>query len=215
MTATTLNRPVLVLNKNWQAVNVVTAKKAYKMLSKLYSEDVEGINIETEPRARVIDVDDLMVYDWTDWTSMEPKDGGFVVAGDTQFRVPEVILLSRYDKLPNRKVKFSRRHVYRRDNYECQYCGENPGTELLTIDHVMPRSRGGKTTWENCVLACLDCNSRKADRTPEECRMQLRKVPKKPMLNLFKADQKYRPQSWRQFVSAAYWEGEMKNDNKD
>ena len=78
-----------------------------------------------------------------------------------------MITLTEYDRVPANAVTFSRRNIYKRDRYTCQYCGVQPGSEELTIDHVLPRSRGGTSTWENCVLACLECNKRKADRTPD------------------------------------------------
>ena len=83
-----------------------------------------------------------------------------------RLRVPEVVALAGYDRLPEAAVAFSRRNIFKRDHYTCQYCGVQPGTEELTIDHVIPRSQGGTSTWENCVLACVACNKQKADRTP-------------------------------------------------
>ena len=82
--------------------------------------------------------------------------------------IPEVILLSTYGKVPRIEVSFSRKNLYRRDGHACQYCGTHRPSSELSIDHVLPRSRGGRTTWENCVLACVRCNSKKADRTPRE-----------------------------------------------
>ena len=85
-----------------------------------------------------------------------------------RLRVPEVITLTGYDRLPTRAVTFSRRNIFKRDRFQCQYCGVNPGGEELTIDHVVPRAQGGVSSWTNCVLACIDCNKRKADRTPQQ-----------------------------------------------
>ncbi|MFX7620976.1 HNH endonuclease signature motif containing protein, partial [Acinetobacter baumannii] len=81
--------------------------------------------------------------------------------------MPEIILLSKYDKLPAQRVHFSRRTLYHRDNNTCQYCSKKFSTSDLNIDHVLPRSQGGRSSWENCVLACFKCNSKKANRTPE------------------------------------------------
>ena len=96
--------------------------------------------------------------------------------------MPEVIVLKTYDRLPTNSVTFSRRNIFKRDRFTCQFCGRQPGSEALTIDHVVPRSQGGTSTWENCVLACIDCNARKADRTPEQARMPLRHAPIRPDL---------------------------------
>jgi 5-methylcytosine-specific restriction endonuclease McrA len=166
-----------------------------------------------EPKARIIDpTKDFQTFTWEDWSRLRPKNGEDAIRSTSViFRVPEVILLSRYDKLPQHKIHFSRRTIYKRDENQCQYCGITPGTDSLTIDHVLPRSRGGKTTWENCVLACVKCNSKKADRTPEECNMKLSKKPKKPKTPLFKGD--VRIESWQSFLGEAYWTVELDNDN--
>ena len=87
--------------------------------------------------------------------------------------VPEVVALCRYDRLPGSAGTFSRRNVAKRDHHTCQYCGAQPGWEAITIDHVIPRARGGATSWTNCVAACIRCYARKADRTPEQAGMHL------------------------------------------
>ena len=91
-----------------------------------------------------------------------------------------MLALARYDRLPTQAVAFSRRNIFKRDRFTCQFCGRQPGSEELTIDHVVPRSRGGTSTWENCVLACVPCNARKANRTPEQAGMKLRRAPVRP-----------------------------------
>lgn len=97
----------------------------------------------------------------------------------TIFAVPSVVRLRRYVRRPARyQVAFNRRNVFRRDAHTCQYCGRNGGD--MTLDHVVPRSRGGRNSWENIVTACRECNSRKRDRTPEEATMQLRHRPYAP-----------------------------------
>ncbi len=121
--------------------------------------------------------------------------------------VPEVIRLTRYEKLGERSVVFSRRNLFRRDRATCQYCAAQPGPAELTIDHVVPRSRGGLSSWTNCVLACVMCNTRKANRTPPEARMALRRTPRKPAWHgPLVAPAGDRPVSWDQFLSKAYWD---------
>lgn len=124
-------------------------------------------------------------------------------------RMPAVIRLKRYISEHKHKVKFSRRNVFGRDSYACLYCGVQPGSEELTYDHVLPRSRGGKTTWENIATCCWDCNEKKADRTPDEARMVLRVKPYKPtmrpMLGLA-LNMPHTPDEWRDFL---YWETEL------
>ena len=124
-------------------------------------------------------------------------------------RVPEVITMITYDKLPIRSVAFSRRNLFKRDKFSCQYCGCRPGSEELTIDHVIPRSHGGVTSWKNCAVACVDCNAKKADRNPEQAHMPLRKQPVQPKWRPFYASQGNRIDSWSRFISEAYWNVEL------
>jgi 5-methylcytosine-specific restriction endonuclease McrA len=197
-------KKVLVLNKSWRPVGIVSLERA---LNKVFSEYHNG-----EPKARIIDcANDFATMTWADWSAMKPKEGEEgMLSVNAIFRVPTVIQLTKYDKLPHQKIHYCRRTVYKRDNYTCQYCGCKPGSEELTIDHVLPRSQGGLTTWGNCVLACVGCNSKKADRTPERAGMKLLKKPQKPKYNLFKGD--YRVKDWEAFLGAAYWLTELEND---
>jgi 5-methylcytosine-specific restriction endonuclease McrA len=108
-------------------------------------------------------------------------------------------------------VAFSRRNVFKRDHYTCQYCNVQPGTEELSIDHVIPRSHGGTSTWENCVLACVACNKRKADRTPQQAGMKLRRPPVHPTWKPLYAAHRVRIASWAKFISEAYWNVELED----
>ncbi len=97
------------------------------------------------------------------------------------FAVPLVVRLVRYVAIPrSRKLPCSRRAVLARDGEACQYCGAQPGRAHLTIDHVLPRSQGGTTAWENVVAACAACNHRKANRTPQQAGMKLARQPRRP-----------------------------------
>ena len=192
MDAQTIDRPALVLNRNWQPVNVATVSRALTML---WNES-----------ARVVDPVDYQTYDWQDWLKLRPRDGElFIQAVRFRLRVPEVVTLTGYDELPATSVTFSRRNIYKRDHYTCQYCGHQPGSEDLTIDHVVPRAQGGESRWDNCVLACVTCNKRKADRTPEQAAMRLRKRPVQPTWNPLYAAHEQRIESWSKFISEAYW----------
>ena len=196
MVAAALDRPTLVLNRNWQPVGVATVARSLVML---WNES-----------ARVVDPDDYRLYTWSDWSRLVPRDGElFIQAVTMRLRVPEVVTLTVYDRLPTSAVTFSRRNVYKRDHYTCQYCGSQPGSEELTIDHIVPRAQGGISTWENCVLACIVCNKRKADRTPEQARMRLRKLPVRPPWKPMYASPSVRIESWSKFVSEAYWSVEL------
>ncbi|MFC1596646.1 HNH endonuclease [Planctomycetota bacterium] len=192
MVANVLQRPTLVLNRNWQPVNVATVARALVLL---WNES-----------ARVVDPADYQVYTWEDWSGLRPRGGErFIQAVRFRLRVPEVVTLSQYDRLPSAAVTFSRRNIFKRDRFTCQYCGAQPGSEELTLDHVVPRAQGGESRWENCVLACLTCNKHKADRTPEQAGMRLKHKPVRPTWNPLYAFHEVRIESWSKFVSEAYW----------
>lgn len=190
-------RKVLVLNKNWQPISAITLRDA---LTKLFPET-------GAPKARIIEPESYSVMTWDDWSKLRPTmDEEVLRSGNVMFRIPEIILLSNYDKQPMKEVHFSRRNLYIRDNLTCQYCGKQPGTEDLSIDHVIPKSKGGKSTWDNCVIACTDCNFRKADKTLKAANMKLLKTPEKPKLAMFRIDGRVKPvKSWKQFIDLSYW----------
>jgi 5-methylcytosine-specific restriction endonuclease McrA len=198
MTAVALQRPTLVLNGNWQPVGVATVARA---LLKAWN-----------GTARIVDPHDYQQYTWSDWTRLEPRDGEpFIQTCQFRLRVPEVVTLVNYDRVPTKTVTFSRRNVFKRDRFTCQYCGCQPGSAELTIDHVVPRAQGGSSTWENCVLACVACNSLKADRTPEQAHMKLRRKPARPDWRPMYASDHVRIDSWQKFVSAAFWNVELES----
>ncbi len=198
MVTSVLEQPTLVLNRNWQPVGVATVSRS---LVKVWNES-----------ARIVDPVDYQQYSWEDWSLLESADGEACIQTQwLKLRVPEVIALTRYDKLPKNVVAFSRRNVFKRDQFMCQYCSCRPGSEELTIDHVLPRAQGGASSWTNCVLACVDCNHRKANRTPERALMPLKKKPVRPLWNPSYARYGVRLESWSKFVSDAYWNVEMQD----
>jgi 5-methylcytosine-specific restriction endonuclease McrA len=191
-----LSRPTLVLNRNWQPVNIASVARA---LTLVWNE-----------AARVVDPESYQLYDWEDWARLAPEgDQPFVRTVSLRLRVPEVIALITFDRLPQSVVTFSRRNIFKRDRYTCQYCGHQPQPDDLTIDHVVPRSQGGQSTWENCVLACMKCNHKKADRTPGQAGLRLRKIPHRPEWNPVYSQHAARVESWTKFVSQAYWDVEL------
>jgi 5-methylcytosine-specific restriction endonuclease McrA len=192
MAYSVLQRPTLILNRNWQPVRVATVARALVLL--------------WNEAARVVDPADFQLYTWADWARLKPRDGElFVQAVRFRLRVPEVLTLVRYDRVPVAAVAFTRRNIFKRDRFTCQYCGMQPGTEELTIDHVVPRSQGGASTWSNCVLACVACNKRKADRTPQQAGLRLRKTPHRPTWKPLYAFEEIPIASWTRFLSEAYW----------
>lgn len=191
-----LQKPVLVLNRSWQPVHVSTVARAMVLLWK--------------EAARIVDVEDYQTFSWEDWSKLRPAgDAAFIQSATYRLRLPEVITLTGYDKLPTKAVTFSRRNIFKRDRFQCQYCGKNPDAEELTIDHVNPRAAGGISSWTNCVLSCIDCNKKKRDRTPEQAGMRLKKEPVCPVWKPVYANHNIRLASWSKFISEVYWNAEL------
>jgi 5-methylcytosine-specific restriction endonuclease McrA len=126
-------------------------------------------------------------------------------------RVPRVILLIFFDRLPSKEVKFTRHNVFERDAYTCQYCHQRFDSSRLNLDHVIPRERGGATSWENIVCSCMPCNSRKSNRTPQEAGLKLLHKPRKPkwrpFLHVSHAARVH--ESWRRFLDPNSWQVEL------
>lgn len=198
MVSQVLQRPTLVLNRSWQPVNVATVARALVMV--------------WSDTAHVVDPTNYQLYDWEDWSALTPEDDqAFVQAVSQRIRVPEVVTLTDFNRLPSTTVAFSRRNIFKRDRMTCQYCGKHLKSDEATIDHVIPRSQGGQSTWENCVLACVRCNHNKADRTPRQARLQLLSTPRQPNWNPAYSQYSIRYQSWSKFISDAYWNAELQN----
>jgi 5-methylcytosine-specific restriction endonuclease McrA len=202
-----LDSSVLVLNRFFAAVQIVTVRKAFSMLC---SERAEVVHVSDEG---------FESYDFESWVELSQfrdrfgsDDGEWVQTISVNIRVPRVIRVLVFDKLPQGDVRFNRRNIFARDDNRCQYCGKKFPTSELSIDHVAPLSRGGKTTWTNVVCACTDCNKRKGGRYPEEAGMHLIKAPKKPnrspVLRMKLRSPRY--SSWRHFVNEAYWTVSLK-----
>jgi 5-methylcytosine-specific restriction endonuclease McrA len=165
-----LNRPiVLVLNRNWQAINVRTPQQAFVQMA---------TDVAT---ALDIDGDNMVPMRWAQWVTLPVRANDYAVRTPKgAVRVPHVIVLSRFAKVPKRRPTFNARAIWARDGGRCQYTGQSLRPSEGNIDHVLPRSRGGKSSWENCVLASKEVNSRKADRLPEEVGLRLLKSPAAP-----------------------------------
>ncbi|MHC5020864.1 MAG: HNH endonuclease [Planctomycetota bacterium] len=206
----TLDSSVLVLNRFYMAIRVVSVRRA---MHYLFKDSAEVIFVEE---------DRWGTYDFDSWLELSRMEGMFPIDEETAFlktfslsvRVPRVIRLLGYDKLPRQSVKFNRRNVFARDANQCQYCSKRLPTSELTLDHVVPRSQGGPTSWENLVCACVPCNTRKGGRTPKQARMALLQKPvrpkRNPLLQLTLGSPRYK--SWKQFVSDAYWDVELKDE---
>lgn len=199
-----LSEPVLVLNRLWQAVNVIAARRAFSLLASGHAKVVHG---EDEQFAL------FSMLDWMDFSKDNPpvSELEMVRTVRTQIRIPKIILLSVFDRVPRKELKLTRRHVFERDRFTCQYCGEKLPSEELNLDHVIPRHYGGKTTWENIVCSCVPCNSRKANRLPHEARMRLIRKPSapkwRPVISLAARGKKH--DAWKHFLDVAYWNVEL------
>lgn len=200
-----LESSVLVLNKFYAAVHIVNVKRAFALLFKDSAEVVS------------IDNGQYNSYDFSSWVDISAFKAEFEFPDEDQYesirtfsieiRVPKIIRLVVYDKLPKTRVKFNRKNIFARDKNICQYCGKRFPTSELSLDHVVPRTQGGKSKWRNIVCACTDCNKHKGGRRPAEAGMKLIRKPVQPrhcpIIQLKLGSNKY--QSWRQFLDNAYW----------
>jgi len=196
-----LSSNVLVLNHSYFPVHITSVRRALVML-------FQGI-------ARVVD-EQYQTFDFETWADLSvERHHESVGLVNRMIRVPRVLLLSTYDRLPKKSVRFSRYNIYLRDRNTCQYCGHPFPKYELNLDHVIPRSRGGKTTWENVVCSCIDCNRRKGGHLAEEVGMRLMRRPVKPQWGplsdfLIKGIQY---QQWKPFLNVvdfSYWNLELR-----
>ena len=200
MKSSVLDRPTLVLNKTWTPIRTTTAR--------------EAIGLVATGSAKIIDPVTYEVHDLDSWHAVslaqERFEGTRIRSMRLSLAPPEVIVLTTYEGVGTRVVVFSRSNLFKRDRFMCQYCGARPRTSEMTIDHILPRSRGGTSSWENCVLACFHCNRKKKNRTPDEAHMRMRKPAVKPSWAALSAfSQPARIESWKSFLSRAYWEAEL------
>lgn len=162
-----LNRQVLILNRSYEPLSVISARKAVLLM---YLGKVEMIEDHPELSIRSI---------------------------SASFPFPSIVRLLRFARIHRRNIILSRKNIIKRDGGKCQYCGA--GNRPLTVDHVIPKKHGGQDLWENLVCACVNCNNKKGDRTPEKANMTLLKQPRKPThilfihQNIVKMDERWKP----------------------
>ncbi len=196
-----LNTKVLVLNRSYLPIHITVVRRA---LSLLY----QGV-------ARAVD-EQYRTFDFASWADLAAEEDTIGLV-DRAIRVPRVILLQGYDRIPRRYVRFSRFNIYARDGNRCQYCGRQFPRAELNLDHVVPRSRGGTSVWENVVCSCHRCNRLKGGRTPAEAGMRLVRLPRRPQWTPFMTEtySLRRYKEWMPFlgaVDAAYWNTELVAD---
>ena len=161
---------VLVLNRNWQAINIRTPQEAFCQMA---TNVATGLEIEGENHIRPVT--------WDEWITLPIREGdNFVRTARGAIRVPTVIVAVNYAKVPKKRPKLCAKTIRERDGNRCQYTGKLLKPEEGSLDHVLPRSRGGKDTWENLVWSSKEVNTRKADRLPHEAGLKLLSVPRAP-----------------------------------
>jgi 5-methylcytosine-specific restriction endonuclease McrA len=211
-----LDSPTLVLNKNWIGINATTVKDA--------------INTVCSERARIVCPEDYNLYYFDEWMKLDvPTGHPFIKTQHGKVKCPEVIVLNDYGQIPRQTVVFSRRNLWRRDLYRCQYCGKRPPPDEITIDHIVPKARGGMSCFENCVLACIDCNLKKGHKPLHKTGMRLRRSvknhdgsesivfytrPSVPSWSPLYSVRRHKiPQSWSKFlkdtIDYLYWNIEL------
>ena len=206
--ATSLDSHVLVLNKHYAAIRVVSARRAFSMLLRRIAEIV------------TVDEPEWATYDFDSWRQIsqlratyEREHHEFIRCVRFELVVPRIVRLLTYDRLPRRDVRLTRRNIFARDRNRCQYCGKRFPTSELSLDHILPRTQGGRMEWTNIVCCCVQCNVRKGGRTPVQAGVKLMAEPvqprQSPIVTIRLNSAKYA--SWRQFLDAAYWNVELRD----
>ena len=182
-----LNSAVLVLNRSYLPIHVTSVRRAFSLI---YQGSAVAVNTRYE------------TFDFDSWCRVRSAEEDGVGTPNGRIRVPRVIVLKGYDRVPRRHVRYSRLNIFARDDYTCQYCGSQPHRSGLNLDHVIPRSLGGRTTWENVVCCCIECNRRKGGRTPAQAKLRLSRQPAKPRWTpmLTHIGSKIRYEEWRPFL---------------
>lgn len=197
-----LTTPVLVLNRNWEAIRFVDAAQALCYL-------VRGVAEAVDPED-----DRFSQHNFASWQELsdlraafEPEKHSFVRTVKRLLAVPQIVRLIHYKSRRRHRPRLNRWNIYARDGNVCQYCGKKFATRELNLDHVVPRCQGGGSTWSNLVCSCVACNTRKAGRTPVQAGMTLIRHPTdRPFQG---AMPRVHLDSWSHFVDAAYWQVDL------
>jgi 5-methylcytosine-specific restriction endonuclease McrA len=183
-----LNKSVLILNKNWIAIRVKNVRTAILLASR--------------ERACIVDPVDYSVYTWDEWVKLKAKeDDKYISSAKCNIKMPEVIVLTQYGKVPDYDVRLTKKNICIRDSYNCQYTGEKVDRKDADIDHIIPKSKGGTSSWDNLVYTSKKLNRKKADKSLEEAGLKLVKKPKKPKArSLLLNSVRTMPDSWKKFI---------------
>ena len=185
-----LSRPVLVLNKMWIPIRVASVRRCLNMIF--------------ADKASIVDPIDYSIYSWVEWIELSTNsDKNVITTTRANIKIPEVIVLAKHDKVYMKDLRLTKRNIYIRDKYRCQYTGKQLKYDEANIDHIIPKARGGRNTWDNLVVCTKEINSIKGDRTPEEAGLKLIKKPVKPTPDgpHKLMDPKFNmPESWSKFI---------------
>jgi len=202
-----LNASVLLLNRQYVAIHVVDVRRAFVLLFRdlaevIHIERGQWVNHDFESWREISELQSHYKEPHQDW----------IRSVSFEIQVPRVLRLLHFDRVPRQRVRLNRRNIFARDGNNCQYCGKRFATSELSLDHIMPTCRGGETSWENLVCACVRCNVRKGGRTPHEAGLKLVRKPVRPknspLLSIKLGNPKYA--SWKTFLDAAYWSVDLK-----
>ena len=191
-----INESVLVLNKAWTPVHLTTVREAF--------------NDVMSERSRFIDPDSYLLHTMEEWMELPivsiADDGTetthrVIHTAKNQIRLPQVMILNDYDQVPDFELRLSTKNIALRDGFSCQYCNKKLQMDEVTLDHIIPQSRGGIDSWTNLVASCFKCNLKKAAKTPKEAGMTLLSVPREPKWFPLTARMgKNSPECWGKFV---------------
>ncbi len=195
---------VLLLNRNFYAIQITSWQRA---LSLVYMD-----------RALVVD-EEYRTYDFKSWLQLSQavasSPSGFVHTPVCKIAIPEVVALKIFERVPKCEVTFTRRNIYRHYNFRCCYCAKRFPSSELNLEHILPRSRGGRTDWYNVVTSCIPCNLRKGNRLPHEAGMRLVIEPSRPRWHHTAALTLKSPfpikRSWQKFIDLAYWDSQLED----
>ena len=200
-----MSSDVLVLNRSFYAVQITSWQRA--------------LNLLYIGHAAVVD-EEFKTYSFDDWRQLSSltcvHPAGSINTPNFRIALPEVIALKLYDRLPAMEVRFTRRNIYEHYGYRCCYCGKKFLSSELNLEHVLPRCRGGKTSWDNIVTSCIPCNLKKGDKLPSEAGMKMLITPSKPKwrgaLSLILQSPVKMRSSWQKFIDTAYWNEELEKE---
>ena len=166
-----IHKRVLVLNKSWMAINTSTVRHAASLM---FAGQAKGVLISDNK---------IQALNWDEWININITEEEEGIKTVTQkIKLPSIVVMTFCDKIPKQIIKFTQNNLWERDNFTCQYTGKTVTKQTGNIDHIIPKSLGGKTCWENCVIASKDINAQKSDKTPEQAGLKLIKKPARPRI---------------------------------